>query len=113
MTKHQNALVVASPVSRALYKELLSAMSTIGPFQEDVKKTSIHLVHGSAFVGVRARKQYLLLTIKAENPLRSVRVFRAEQVSKNRWHLEVKLAAGKDIDDELLGWIGAAYHLSG
>jgi hypothetical protein len=32
-------------------------------------------------------------------------------VSKNRWHLEVKLAARSDIDGELLSWIGAAYSL--
>ena len=46
-----------------LYKKLLKAIGPLGAFREDVKKTSIHLVRGSAFAGVHPRKQHLLLTI--------------------------------------------------
>ena len=38
-------------------------------------------------------------------------VFKAEQVSKNRWHLEVKIASAEDIDPELLAWLRHAYEL--
>ena len=31
------------------------------------------------------------------------------EVSKNLWHLEVKLAAPQDLDAELLGWLRDAY----
>jgi hypothetical protein len=49
-----------------------------GPFREEAKKTSIHLVRGSAFAGVHPRKQHLPLTIKAVAPIRSPRVLKAE-----------------------------------
>ena len=111
MAEQPDALGAASEIARQLYKELLAAMKPIGPFGEEVKKTSIHLVRGSSFAGVHPRKQYLLLTIKAEKPIRSARISKAEQVSKNRWHLDVKLAASKDIDSELLGWLRQAYGL--
>jgi hypothetical protein len=85
MMEENNALTTASPTSRAIYKHLLAAVKPIGPFREEIKKTSIHLVRESAFAGAHPRSQYLLLTIKAEKPIRSPRVAKAEQVSKNRW----------------------------
>ena len=66
---------------------------------------------GSAFVGVHPRKEHLLLTIKAEKPIRSARISKTEQVSKNRWHLDLKLASNKEIDAELIAWLRQAYDL--
>jgi hypothetical protein len=39
-------------------------------------------------------------------------VFKHEQASANRWHLEVKLAAPADVDRELTSWLAEAYELS-
>ena len=102
-----------SPVCHELYKKLLRALKPLGPFEEQMKKTSIHLARKSAFAGIHPRKEYLILTVKADGPLKSPRVFKSEQVSKSRWHHEVKLAMPKDIDAELLGWLRAAYALCG
>lgn len=113
MPGQQHALAAVGSVSLQLYQELLAALRPIGPFREEVKKTSIHLVRGSAFAGIHPRKQYLLLTIKSEKPLRDPRVVKAEQVSKNRWHVEVKLSSGKDINPQLLAWLLEAYNLCG
>ncbi len=111
MTKQDDALSTAEPVSRQLYKELLAALKPVGAFREEVKKTSVHLVRKSAFAGVHPRKEYLVITVKTEKPIRSARIFKAEQVSKNRWHLEVKLSSSKEIDRELMGWLREAYDL--
>jgi len=35
-----------------------------------------------------------------------------EQVSKNSFHNEIKLASPSDVDEELLGWLKDAYALS-
>jgi Domain of unknown function (DUF5655) len=106
-----NALSLAGPESQRLYKQLLTALRKIGPFEEDVKKTSIHLVHGSAFAGVHPRKQHLTITIKSAKPRSSSRISKSEQVSKSRWHLDVRLSASKEIDPELLSWLREAYEL--
>jgi hypothetical protein len=100
---------MATPTSRAIYNHLLAAIEPIGPFREEIKKTSIHLVRRSAFAGVHPRSQHLRLTIKAENPIRSPRIIMAEQVSKNRWHLDLKLSNLEEIDGELLSWLRQAY----
>jgi len=111
MAVRGDALAMAGDIARQLYQELLAAVRPFGPFREEVKKTSIHLVRGSAFAGVHPRKQYLLLTIVADQPVQSLRISKAEQVSRNRWHLDLKLATSLDIDDELVGWLRHAYHL--
>ena len=90
-----------------MYKKLPKAIGPLGSFQEEVKKASVHLVRGSAFAGVHPRKQHLLLTIKTVNPIPRPRIVRP----KNRWHLEVKLAAANQIEAELLGWLRDAYEL--
>jgi hypothetical protein len=109
MPEQIDALSSASPVARALYEELLHTLAPLGAFETEVKKTSIHLVRSSAFAGVHPRKRHLLVTIKAAAPISSGRIVKTEQVSKNRWHLDVKVAVAGDIDAELLGWLREAY----
>jgi len=110
-TRPSNALSAASPDAVRLYRSLLAALRPLGTFREEVKKASVHLVRGSAFVGVHFRRSHLLLTIKAAVPIRSPRIVKAEPVSRNRWHCEVKVFAESQIDDELTAWMRTAYDL--
>lgn len=98
---------------RAVYDRLVTAAETFGPVEQDPKKTSIHLNRRTAFAGVAVRKDCLVLTIEADAPLASPRLFKSEQTSAKRFHHEVKLAAVEDVDAELRGWLNAAYALSG
>jgi hypothetical protein len=111
MPERAEALSSASPVARALYEELLRAIAPFGAFEIEVKKSSIHLVRSSAFAGVHPRKQYLLITIEAAAPIPSGRIIITEQVSTNRWHLDVKVSIAGDFDAELLGWLREAYEI--
>jgi hypothetical protein len=107
----ENALRAASPETMRLYRSLRAALRPIGTFREEVKKTSVHLVRGSAFVGVHFRRSHLLVTIKAATPIDSPRIVKVEQVSKNRWHCEVKVSAETEIDGDLCAWMRAAYDI--
>jgi hypothetical protein len=111
MPERVDALSSASPVARALYEELLRAIAQFGAFEIEVKKTSIHLVRSSAFVGVHPRKHHLLITMKAAAPIPSGRIVKTEQVSTNRWHLDVKVSIAGDFDAELMGWLREAYEI--
>src|SRR5260370_21433339 len=88
-----SVLTSASPTAQHLYRGLLNVLRLLGSFQEELKKTSVHLVRGSAFVGVQLRREYLIVTIKSETPIKSARITKVEQVSKNRWHSEVRVPA--------------------
>ena len=63
-----NILRSASPEAVRLYRSLRAVLRPIGAFREEWKKTSVHFVRGSAFVGVHFRRSHLLVTIKAASP---------------------------------------------
>lgn len=100
------------PVVRAIYARVLAVLSTFGAYREEPKKQSIHLVRVTGFAGAHPRKASLTLNLRLDRAIESERVVRREQVSKHRWHNEVKLSTPDDVDGELTGWLRAAYDLS-
>ena len=101
-----------APNVRAVYDLLLARLRTFGPVSEEPKKTSIHLANTSGFAGVHTRKNYLILNIRSDHLIDSARISKSEQVSKSRYHQEVKLESPADVDAEVLEWLKAAYELS-
>lgn len=106
-----SVLAGSSPEAIHLYRSLLAAIRPLGEFGEDVKKTSVHLTRKSTFAGVHFRRSYLILVIKTISPIDSARIVKVEQVSKKRWHCELKVASESEIDVELRSWIGQAYEI--
>ncbi len=102
----------STPAVRAAYDAILKAARALGPVVEEPKKTSIHLVNGTAFAGVATRKDALILTLKAAEKIKSPRVHKAEQTSANRWYMEIRVEKPGDVDRELRSWLKAAYRLS-
>jgi hypothetical protein len=102
-----------APAVRKIYDRVIAALAKIGKVRQDPKKTSIHLVRSSALAGVEVRKDYLLLNIKTDYPIRSPRVVKGEQLSAKRFHHKVKLSSPEEVDRELQRWLQDAYDLSG
>jgi hypothetical protein len=98
---------------RATYSSLLDATRALGPFTEEAKKTSIHLLRRTAFAGVATRRSSLILTLKSDRDIRSPRILKRQQTSTKRWHLDVRLAEPAEVDRQLTGWLRAAYELAG
>lgn len=98
---------------REIYDTILSAARGFGRVDEDPKKTSIHLNRKTAFAGVRTRRDFLILTVKATDDINNGRIARSEQASTNRWHHEIKLASVNDLDNQLIDWLRDSYDLSG
>jgi len=101
------------PDVRAIYNGILDAAKPFGTVREEPKKTSIHLSNRTAFAGVATRKDTLILTLKSANDISNPRIVKHEQVSANRWHLDVRLQNPDQIDAELITWIRTAYELAG
>jgi hypothetical protein len=101
------------PTVRASYEKVLSSLAKVGPVKTEPKKTSIHLMRETSFAGAHPKKAWLDLTIRSEKPIKSVRVRAQEQVSKNRWHQDVRLTSPKDVDAEVVNWLKSAYALAG
>ena len=102
-----------APNVAATYAAILAAAKQLGPVVEEPKKTSIHLVRARAFAGVATQKSALILTMKSDRDVNSKRLKKREQLSANRWYIEVKLETPKDVDRQVLGWLERAYSLAG
>ncbi len=99
------------PETEDLYKILLGELKKFGEVITEKKKTSIHLKSGKGFAGVHPRKNYFILNIVSSTSIKSPRITKTEQVSKNRFHNELKIEKPVDINVELLGWLKTAYDL--
>ena len=97
---------------RRIYEEIVGASSSLGPVEQDPKKTSIHLNRRVAFAGVQTRKDALILTLKSDRDIKHGRVHKTEQTSANRWHFEVRLSAPEEVDEQIRKWIEASYELA-
>jgi hypothetical protein len=113
ITPALDALFVGKDANvRAAYAGIIEVLQTIGPFQEEPKKTSIHLVNVSGFAGIHPRKSFLYLNLRMNRPLQKERVAKSEQISKNRYHNEIKITSPDEVDAELVDWLKEAYALT-
>ena len=101
-----------NPSVRALYDQLLKTLNMFGPIEQDPKKTSIHINRNSALVGVETRKNYLLLTIKADHKIDNPHVEKFDQISARRFYHKVRVSTRSDFDAELKSWLKDAYALA-
>ena len=104
-------LQAKDPSVYATYLQVLKVLRKIGSFTIEPKKTSIHLVKTVGFAGIHPRKSYLYLNVRTAKAINSSRVIKTEQVSKNRYHNEVKLTSPADVDAEVISWLTEAYSL--
>lgn len=104
--------ILGRPVCASIYEALLSLLHDIGTFEVEAKKTSLHITHGRAFLGVHPRSKALLLNIVTAEPLSDGRIRRSERVSANRFHNEALLASDADVDAQLRSWLDQAYALT-
>jgi hypothetical protein len=102
-----------TPEVKELYQKLLSELKKFGEVIVEEKKTSIHLKNRAGFAGVHPRKNYFILNIVSSTAINSSRITKREQVSKSRFHNELRIEKPEDIDDEVLLWLKEAYELMG
>lgn len=99
------------PEVKKLFAELQNKLEKVGPIVVEEKKTSFHIKNKSGFAGVHPKNNYFILNIVSSVPIKSPRVIKQEQVSKNRFHNEVRVEKSEDINLELIGWLKEAYML--
>jgi hypothetical protein len=104
--------IESNPNSALLYKRLIALVEHAGDFEVEAKKTSLHVVHGRAFLGIHPRKDGMVLNIVTAEPLQSERLRKTEQVSANRWHNELLVTSEDELDDEVRGWVKLAHLLT-
>ena len=100
----------AADVYSALVARLQARVGASLAF-EDLKQTCVHInagKDGTAYAGVHPRKGAVLLNIRTQSPLKSKRVRKVEQVSRNRCHCEILLEKVADVDGQVIDWLEQA-----
>jgi hypothetical protein len=100
------------PQVRRTYDRILEVLRAVGDVRADAKKASVHLVRSTGFAGVHPRTSALVLNSRLDRPLEDRRLLKAERVSANRYHNELKLEAPEDVDAEVEAWLRAAHDLA-
>ncbi len=101
-----------TPEVKKLFSDLQVKLKKFGPIIIEEKKTSFHIKNKSSFAGVHPRKNYFILNIVSSTPIKSPKLMKQEQVSKNRFHNEIKIEKIEDMSSEVINWLKNAYALT-
>ena len=102
------------PHEAALYEALSQQLrQRLGPFDVLVQKTQITFRTRRIFACVSLRgKGCIVVSFGLPARVASARIWQAAEPYPNRWTHHVKVHSAEEIDDELLGWLQAAYHFA-
>lgn len=109
MSDYQPLLVNKEKTVSELLETILSILEQFGPFQIEVKKTSLHLVKEKAFLGIHPKKKWLDINIVSNQAIDHSLITKNEHISKNRWHNNLRLSSVEEVDDTLKKLLQAAY----
>jgi uncharacterized protein DUF5655 len=106
-----DAIARADPALQRVYASLLNAVQAFGPVAEERGERSVLLRSRGGFLGVHPKRNCLDLQIVTDHAIRAARVTKVDPVSARRFHVHVRLATKKDVDQQLLDWLREAYDL--
>ncbi|MFC1663004.1 DUF5655 domain-containing protein [Patescibacteria group bacterium] len=99
-------------LTKSLYKDLQSKITkNIGSFKVRSLPCCIHFDRTATFVGVYAMKDKIRLHFSLDKKLNSKRIKKYSSMSAKRFLFELDIINKKEIDKELIGWLGRAYQL--
>lgn len=99
------------PSELLLYEQFLMCMkAALPPFHLRVQKTQITFTNQKVFACVSLKwKGCMVVSFGLPDRIASERIYQAAEIRPNRWTHHVKVSSVEEMDDELLGWIKAAY----
>jgi hypothetical protein len=93
-----------------LYGLLVDELKKLGPVQEIKKAISISFENRRPFASVLIRNRSIKLVLRTQHRITNQRILSIERVSGKSFDHTVVLDSKSDIDDELMKWLGEAYH---
>lgn len=102
-----------APQMRPIYDCLMRSIGAFGPMRVAVHKNAVQLERYTDFAIIRPRKNHLYLAFRTRRRITSPRIAMHQQLSFRLHDHAIRIESEGDIDEELLGWLKAAYDLSG
>ena len=101
-----------SQAVRDLYDLLVDELYKLGPVQEIKKAMSISFENHRPFASVLIRNRSIKLVLRTQHRIANQRILSIDRVANKSYDHTVLLDSKNDIDDELMQWLGEAYHSS-
>ena len=98
------------PKLKEAFDYLLRQLKKAGNIRIDAVKSAINLGGRSHFGMAAVQKEAIRIGFVSPKPLKSSRLEGGQQLG-NIFLYHLKIRSKKDIDEELLGWLAAAYRL--
>jgi hypothetical protein len=113
MTSEENILFGKSSKDVIdMYSKIKKILNDFGSITYEVKKSSVHCVKNVAFVGLHPKKAVLDLNIVLNRSLNGAFNSKTEQVSKNRFHNEIRIINPRQINAGLIKVLKESYLMS-
>jgi hypothetical protein len=98
-----------SQAVRDLYGLLVDELNKLGPVQEIKKAISISFENRRPFASVLIRDRSIKLVLRTRYRITNARILGIVRVADKSFDHTILLDSKKDIDDELMEWLGEAY----
>jgi hypothetical protein len=95
---------------RDLYNLLVDELNKLGPVLEIKKAISISFINRKPFASVLIRNRSIKLVLRTRHRITNQRILSIDRVDDSSFDHTVVLDSKNDIDDELMKWLGEAYH---
>lgn len=96
---------------KLLYEKFSAAVKRrFGSFKVESLECCIHFVSTYTFTAVKIFKDKIVVDFTLEHIIQSKRIKQELQMSANRYLYIIDVLNEEEIDDEIMEWIGEAYH---
>ena len=95
-----------------LHQALIQLLNSIGKYESEQKKDSIHIVRQRAFLGIHPKKSYLGVNIVLNRSKAFPPATKVEQVSANRFHHYYKITSKQELNKSFARLLKEAYELA-
>ena len=99
-----------SQAVRDLYNVLVDGLDKLGPVQEIKKAISISFENRRPFATVLIRNRSIKLVLRTQHRIDSQRILSVDRIDNKSFDHTILLGSKNEIDDELMKWLGEAYH---
>jgi hypothetical protein len=99
-----------SQAVRDLYGLLVDELNKLGPVQEIKKAMSISFENRRPFASVLIRNRSIKLVLRTPHRIANQRILNIDHIANKCFDHTIVLDSKNDIDDELMRWLGEAYH---
>ncbi len=101
-----------SQTVRDLYQSLVNHLNQLGPFHETMKTIYVSFEHRKPFASALIRNRSIKLILRTDHKITSPRIHSREQITATSFDHTIFLESQRDIDPELMTWLGEAYQAS-